>query len=506
MKRKMETAIKELEKMLGPEKVKADDFFRAAYTSEGMAVFKTGMPDAVILPFSVEDIQVIVNIANDRKVPLIPVGGRISGWRMIEVPEEGAIVVDLTAHMNRLIEIDEDNLSVTAEAGATVYFVDKALRDRGYRLAVHPVGQPGGITMGAEVAKCSMGAYGAGIGPVDKWVLGIKAVLGNGDILETGASRMLGLPHFQRYKLPDLTGLFMGSDGGLGIIVEVTEKMLSLPVSIKPVDIAFPPTDEGAGQLIKAVQEIRNKGLFFDMYWATPTNLSYFLRSEQRLRTSSAEEIDRQAQASSYGEFAPEKFGNLLLVVVESIVSEAEAVAREKETIAIGTKHGGKYQGREMAGMMDLPENIWGSKTSYIRGELGQRQNWLYWGTELPLLEVPQALKTLVATFNRTQLPPSRFYSTAYFTPNAGYAAAFVHYYQDDQKEVEEALRWFALCDKELLFNCRVGSGPWFGIGRTGRPYLLSRLKPDCAQYLKTIKDMFDPNNIMNPGVSIWPE
>ncbi len=494
-----EKAISVLSQLLGASKVRSDDYVRAAYSCEGMAAFPPGMPDAVVYPASTEEIQTVVRVANEHRVPLIPMGGRLAAFRMLEV-ERGGILVDL-CEMNRVIELDEQNQSITVQAGMTDYMVDRAMRARGYRLMVHPVGQAAAICAGSEVAKNSLGIYGAMSGPQDRWVLGLKVVLGSGEVLQTGASRVFGAGHFSRHHLPDLTGLFMASEGALGIITEVTFRMAKLHRSLRFADFHFPRNEEGLRNLSLAAQEVRSKELVSQgMFWSPPSCQSWYERNLQHYGTP--EGFDPR----SLGEYVYDRYGHMFSVVIESLYSDEEAELKEKEVRRICEARGGQYLGPVFSELLPIEDGGYGEDGREIHpyqiGEFGRTKlNWHYVWLQGPYEAVTEFDRLCPPTFERAGLAQPLCYHAAYFTPYAAVLTAYVHYDASDPGEIEKVRRWYEM----ILEECygKIGAVP-VNTGRAVRGYALERADPPYLETMRKIKKLFDPNGIMNPGVGIF--
>ncbi len=497
--RGIEKAVSALSRQLGHGRVRSDDYIRAAYSCEGMAAFPPGMPDAVVYPVSTEEVQTLVRVANEYRVPLIPMGGRIAAFRMLEV-ERGGIAVDL-CEMNQVIDLDEENQSITVQAGMTDFMLDQAIRAKGFRLMVHPIGQAAVVCAGAEVAKHSLGIYGSMNGPQDRWVMGLKVVLGNGDVLQTGASRVLGAPHFSRHHLPDLTGLFMASEGGLGIITEVTFRMGKLQESIVFADFNFSQDEEGLRSLCSAANEIRSKELVQQgLFWSPPSCQSWY---ERNLR---AYEEPGPYDPTSLGDTTYDRYGHLLSAVIESVSSHEDAALKETEVKKICARHGGEYVGASFSDVLPMDDGGYGKDGRephpYLMGEFGRSKlNWHYIWLQAPYDSLVEFDRLCPPLFEKAGFNPAVCYHAAYFTPYSASLAAYVHYDASDPAERERVRTWYEMIIKDCFD--KLPALP-VNTGRALRDYALKRADPEYLKYMGEVKKMFDPNGIMNPGVSIF--
>ena len=118
-----------IEKLLGKEKVKTSQAWRLAYAFDGTPTGFKGVPDAVVFPKTVDDVSKVLAFANEEKVPVYPRGAG-SGLTGGAAPLNGGIVIS-TEKMNRIIEVDEDNLAVLTEPGVVTYELQKEVEKRG---------------------------------------------------------------------------------------------------------------------------------------------------------------------------------------------------------------------------------------------------------------------------------------------------------------------------------------------------------------------------------------
>ena len=212
----------ELAAIVGSKYVSDEDFALLSYT-EDMTVYPPGKPQGIVVrPSCTDEVVHIVRLANQTQTPLIPMGGKVS---MAGVPpgQPGrGIIVDMR-RMDKVIEINEENMTVTAECGITLGELAAKVNEKGWDIHTaimpHYVDTVGGQLSGVPCAR--LGAYGSSIGDNWHYVLGMKVVLPNGSVLETGAgpgsvTSYRGHTFARGMEGPDTTGLFIG-DGGIGL-------------------------------------------------------------------------------------------------------------------------------------------------------------------------------------------------------------------------------------------------------------------------------------------------
>ncbi len=208
---------------------------------------KTTLPLCVVLPNSTAEVRQIVLLANEEKTPIIPYGGGsgLMGGVLSILP---AIVLDLR-RMNRILEVDAEARLARVQAGCVLEAVDKKLNQEGFILGHDPWTVPV-ATIGGAISTNSMGYRGGKYGSMGDQVLGLEAVLPNGEILTTRAvpKSSAGI---------DLKSLFIGGEGCFGVVTEATIRIFSKPEKRALHAIAFDSFEQGYG----AIQKMFARGL-----------------------------------------------------------------------------------------------------------------------------------------------------------------------------------------------------------------------------------------------------
>jgi glycolate oxidase len=222
--------VDEIASIVGADNVSNKPFVLWTYSKDA-SVVEGGIPSIVVLPKITEEVQAIMKLANGTKTPIFPRGSGTSLWGA--VPTEGTIVIDM-ARMNEVIKIDEEVLTCVTKPGITFGELDAILNRSGYRFLVGPENSMSG-TIGGHFASHGTGIGSATYGFQGECVLGLKVVLPDGQLLATGSSAHPFNPrHYTAYAFAnDLTGLFCGSEGTLGTIVEIALKIERLPEAME---------------------------------------------------------------------------------------------------------------------------------------------------------------------------------------------------------------------------------------------------------------------------------
>ena len=220
------TIIKQLELIVGPKYV-TDDFSRCEAYSADFGIVPGVQPDFVVRPGNTKEIQEIVLFANQIQIPVIPRGAGTAQEGGC-IPGQGGLVLDLT-RLNKIINVDEDTGRVTVEAGIIFSRLIDHLENMGWKIGITPSGSLSG-TIGGHLSKAGVGWGNILYGTQGDQVVGVKAVLPNGKIINTGSGALPNARTFIRYVLgPDLTGLFVGAEGAFGVVTELTLAMYPCP-------------------------------------------------------------------------------------------------------------------------------------------------------------------------------------------------------------------------------------------------------------------------------------
>jgi alkyldihydroxyacetonephosphate synthase len=173
----------------------------------------------VVHPRSAEEVSRICRIANNYKIPLTTWGGG-SGSQGGALPLQGGIVLD-TKKLNRILEIDKTSLTVTAETGIIMQHLEWALQREGLA-TMHEPASIGCATLGGFLAHRGTGVLSTKYGKIEDMIMSLEAVLPDGTIINT-----LAVP--RHASGPDLSQLFLGSEGTYGVMTKATLKLHPLP-------------------------------------------------------------------------------------------------------------------------------------------------------------------------------------------------------------------------------------------------------------------------------------
>lgn len=211
--------LTELRAILGTDWVLDSPADLMAYSYDATPLYQN-LPDAVVLPDSTEQVAAVMKVAHAQRIPVVTRG---SGTNLAAgtCPTSGGIVMALN-RMNRILEIDAENMTATAQPGVITARLHEAVEAMGLFYPPDPSSMRIS-TIGGNLAESSGGLRGLKYGVTKDYVMGLEAVLADGRILRAGGKNVKDVAGY------DLVKLFCGSEGTLGIITEITVKLIPLP-------------------------------------------------------------------------------------------------------------------------------------------------------------------------------------------------------------------------------------------------------------------------------------
>jgi glycolate oxidase len=237
---------KELQKISGKVHVTDKKEERLCYSYDAAGI--SYLPDVVIFPGSEEEISQILSSASRHQTAVVPRGAG-SGMTGGSVPLNGGIVL-VTTRMNQILEINEDNFFARVQPGVVVGQLHHQVEKKGLFYPPDPASSAI-CTIGGNIGECAGGPRAVKYGVTRDYVLGLKAVLPSGEIIQTGVRTAKGVAGY------DLTRLIVGSEGTLAVVTEITLKLLPKPAAIKTLAVAFASMTDAA----KAVSGIMREAV-----------------------------------------------------------------------------------------------------------------------------------------------------------------------------------------------------------------------------------------------------
>ncbi len=241
-----DTIIQSFIEICGVENVQNSTAARLAYSYDATANFQA-LPDVIISPRNSEEVVAVVTICSEYRIPIVPRG---SGTNLSAgtTPTSGGVVL-LFKHMNQILDLDEENLTITVQPG----LITKSLIDYVEARNLFYPPDPSSLkisTIGGNLSENSGGLRGLKYGVTKDYVMGLEAVLPTGEVIRTGGKLAKDVAGY------DLTSLLVGSEGTLAIITEATLRLIPKP-SYKETILAMFASIEDAAETVSAILAAR---------------------------------------------------------------------------------------------------------------------------------------------------------------------------------------------------------------------------------------------------------
>ena len=421
------------------------------------------MPEAAVRPGSAEEISAILKLANRELIPVTPRGAG-SGLSGGAVPVCGGIVM-LFDRMNRILEIDRDNMMVTVEPGVVTNDINAAVKDFGLFYAGYPMSLET-CFIGGNVAENAGGGKAVKYGVTGRYVTGLEVVLPTGQIIELGGKLVKDVTGY------NLIGLMVGSEGTLGVFTKITLKLMPLPKASVDLLCLF----RTAGEAIAAVPRIMTESGII------PTAVEFMDQTSVR------------ASCQYLNESIPyQEAGAMLLVTVDG--PDADEVENEYQSIGELAQGAGAIE-VYVADNATTSERIWKVRRNIAEAFKVASPHQSLEDVVVPTAAIP-AVVAAVAELSREYDVPFPCY---------GHAGDGNLHATPVMNPAWTPERWHATLPKILtdLYRLVRGLGGTIsgehGIGHKRKDYMGLVCSPAHIEMMRAIKRAMDPNNILNPG------
>jgi D-lactate dehydrogenase (cytochrome) len=452
--RPVEAAIGELKQLLGQRA--SDAAAVREHHSHGESYHAPAPPDVVCLPRSTEEVQAIVRIASSYELPIVPFGAGTSLEGHVQALR-GGVCIDLR-EMNAVRRISAEDLDATVEAGVTRLQLAKALRNTGLMFSVDPGAD---ATIGGMAATRASGTMAVRYGTMRENVLGLTVVLADGRIITTGTRARKSSAGY------DLTRLFVGSEGTLGVITEVTVRLHPVPEAVSTAICGFQSIEGAVDTVIATIQ------------LGVPV---------ARIEILDAVHMDA---INRYSKTGYDVLPTLLFEFHSDSQRHVEDQARAVEAVA--AEHGGR--GFEWATRLEDREKLWRARHDALYASLALRPGARAWTTDV-CVPISRLAECILASQRDNE--GARFPIT--LVGHAGDGNFHLNYIIDPQSptEIEEARR----LNERLVMRALAMGGTCtgeHGVG-SGKMKFLEAEHGMSVEVMRTIKRALDPGNRMNPG------
>jgi glycolate oxidase len=431
----------------------------STYECDGLTNFRV-VPDAVLLPTTTEQVQAIARLCHREKIPFVARGSG-TGLSGGALPVENGVVVSL-ARMNRILEVDYANQRAVVQPGVINSTVTAEVSPRGYFYAPDPSSQQV-CSIGGNVAENSGGAHCLKYGFTTTHVLGLEVVLSDGTIVHVGG-RALDIPGY------DLAGVFVGSEGTLGIVTRVILRIVKRPEIIQTLLAAFNTTNEAGA----AVSEIIKAGM-----------LPAAIEMMDNLSIQAAE----AAVKAGYPDC-----GGLLLVELDGPAAEVETLMEEVGEICTRC---GSWEIRVAQSQAER-EVVWRGRKAAFAAVGRLAPNYIVQDGVIPRTSLPYVMSEIERMSSEVGLKVANVFHAGdgNLHPLVLYDARVPGQEKQAEKLSGEILR---LCIK--VGGSITGE---HGVGAEKRMFMAEMFAEPDLETMQLVRCAFDPDKLSNPG-KIFP-
>lgn len=450
--------IKFFKKLVGAENIYDDKAHLIAYSYDATrAHFE---PDAVLFPRDEADVSAIMAYCDEHRIIIVPRGAG-SGFTGGALPSSGGIVLAFERHMNKILEIDMENMVAVVQPGVINMDLQRAVEEVGLFYPPDPASQDYS-TIGGNVNENAGGMRAAKYGITKDYVMAMRAVLPNGDIIKAGKRTIKDVAGY------NISGILIASEGTLAVTTEVTLRLLGKPKMTKTAMGIFDTVDKAMEAVyktmasgvtpvamefldnltIRAVEQVYSKGLPVDAGAILVTDVDGNLESDLDFQLAQIEKVFR-----------------------ENACREFKIAADEKEAADIWFARRNASQSLSVYGSKKINEDV-----------------------TVPRAVLPRLLKEFYAIAEKYQINIPCFGHT-------GDGNVHTNVMVDGSDPAQVKIAYKAI--KEV-FQATIDLGGTLsgehGIGLAKAPYMGMAFTDEEMNLFKTIKKAFDPNNILNPA------
>jgi D-lactate dehydrogenase (cytochrome) len=422
----------------------------------GESVYDAAPPEAVLFCESNDDVQFAVRLAHEHAVPVIPfgVGSSLEG-HLLAV--QGGISLDLS-RMTKILAVHAEDLTVTVQAGVTREQLNREIKDTGLFFPIDPGAN---ASLGGMAATRASGTNAVRYGTMRENVLGLTVVTATGERVHTGTRAKKSSAGY------DLTRLFVGSEGTLGVMTEITLKLYPLPEAVSAAICHFPSIDAAVRTTIQIIQ------------------MGVPIARCELLDAHAIRAVNRHSKLS---------LAEQPMLLMEFHGSEA-GVQEQAETVqALAAEFGGG--GFEWATTPEARTKLWTARHQAYFAALQMRPGCRCQSSDtcVPISKLAESINQSVAEAEASGIPywivghvgDGNFHLSYLMDPDDPAEHAAVE--RLNVQMVERAIRLGGTCTGE------------HGIGLHKMGYLVQEAGEGAVALMRSVKQALDPKNIMNPG------
>ena len=454
-----QSVVTELRALLG-ERVSVAAAVREHHGKDE-SYFPYALPDAVVFPESTEEVRDVVAICRRHGVPMIPYGvGTSLEGHVLAI--RGGVCIDLS-RMNRILEVHEADLDAVAQAGVTRKQLNEHIKHTGLFFPVDPGAD---ATLGGMAATRASGTNAVRYGTMRENVLSLKVVLADGRVIQTSRRPRKSAAGY------DLTRLFVGSEGTLGIITEVTVRLYPVQEAMSAAVCAFDSVDGCTNTVIQTIQS------------GVPIARCDIVCEKTIAAINAHRKTQYRVAPTVFFEFHGSS---------ASVVEQAETVQE------IAREHGGRDF--QWATRPEERTQLWDARHNAYFAVLQSRPGSRAVSTDVcvPISRLADCVRESMEDVQSYVVPvpllghigDGNFHLVFLIDPDNAEELALAK--QLNKRLVERAIRMEGTCTGE------------HGIGLGKQESLRAELGDDVIDVMRSIKQLFDPQNLLNPGKVIPP-
>ncbi len=456
--------IRTFQEIVGKENVYSDKAHLIAYSYD--ATRTRFEPDAVLFPRDEEDISRILVYCNHHHITITPRGAG-SGFTGGALPVNGGIILALEKHMNRILEVDMENMVAVVQPGVINMDLQKAVEEVGLFYPPDPASEAYS-TIGGNVSENAGGMRAAKYGITKDYVMALRAVRPNGDIIRAGKRTIKDVAGY------NIAGILIASEGTLAVITEITLKLIPKPKFTKAYMGIFPSVEDAMNAVFKSLAS-----------GANPVAMEFL------------DSLVVQALKEKLGIKLPDDAGALLIGDVDGNVTQE--VEFQLEILEKSFRENGA-QDFVIADDGEARDKLWHARRNASPSITIFGSKKLNEDISVPRSMLPEALNRIYAIGEKYGFKIPCF-------GHAGDGNIHVNIMVDgsNPKELEEghhAIREIF----ELVVEMGGTLSGEHGIGTSKAPFMEIAFNPAELTLFRDIKQAFDPNNILNPGKMGLPD
>jgi len=450
--------IKALSKIVTQENIFHDKAHMIAYSYD--ATRTRYEPDAVVFPRDENDVSEVLKYCNKHLIAIVPRGAG-SGFTGGALPKNGGIVLGFEKHMNKILEIDMENMVAVVQPGVINMNLQKAVEEVGLFYPPDPASEHYS-TLGGNVSENAGGMRAAKYGITKDFVMALRAVLPSGEIIKSGKKTIKDVAGY------NTTGILVGSEGTLAVITEITLKLLSKPKLNKTAMGIFPSVQDAMNAVFKTMAS-----------GVTPVAMEFL------------DNLTIRAVEEKFNKGLPKDAGAILITDVDGDLEVQ--IDNQLETIEKVFKENGCSEFKKAKDEEEAKE-LWFARKNASQSITIYGSKKLNEDITVPRSILPKLLAEIEKVSQKYGVKVPCFGHTG-----DGNVHTNVMVDGSDPKQLEIGHKAI-----EEIFKITVELGGTLsgehGIGLAKAPFMHLAFSDAEMNLFRSIKKAFDPNNILNPG------